>query len=247
MTHILDNRLAIDVDNDPATGWPNGLTKLRDIQLDGRPIEVAFFSPLLHSPKHLDQWKGFGRVAGLRFGPEWWGTPDPLVCAKIFSDAIGRFESDGKRRVDVAEYDIETHDLAWQLAFLLGTRDEDDSASWTKGIRGGGGMYPDPAKPQTLGYRWGRPFVYTFEGRQDQTTSAGDVAAKAGGKVGPQPYNGAMSEVWDDNREFITWVRSGLVPASRFTLYRDAAQAHRPRGMTEGILFATSRLTELYT
>src|SRR5207253_117217 len=164
-------------------------------------------------PADLDEWIGYGRLAALRFAPGWYGWPVPGDCAKIFSDTIGDFEHDGVRRVAVVEYDVEPpHNtpeetarfLTWQTDFLLGYKMTDGTI--VKGIRGAGGKYPNQKDPTTLGYRPGRPFVYTFEGRQTEKQAAAGTAARAGGKVGPQPYNGAMTEVWDDNREFIQWV-----------------------------------------
>jgi hypothetical protein len=267
VAHILDNRIAVDVDNDHRTGWPGGLSKLAAVTLDqAQTIGVAFFDPHLVDAQAqrivtqatLDEWKLKGRIAGLRFGPNWYGWPEPSWCAKIFSDEITRLEAnpDGTttRRVDVCEYDVEPpHNTAeetayyrdWQIKFLLGYARSD--GSFAKGIRGAGGYYPDSRDPRTLGYRWGRPFVYTVEGRQTLAQIPADVVVRAGGKFAPQPYNGAMTEVWDDMREFQTWVRTGIVLPGFFTLFGDAAQAHRPLGMRERILFATSRLTELYT
>jgi hypothetical protein len=261
MTHLLDNTVAIDVDNDHLMGWGGGLAKLRDVRVDDAVIGAAFFDPHLTVPTNdpkgrhagdgivtkntLDDWRGFDRrFAGLRFVPEWYGAPEPGVMAKILSDEIARFDDVGIRRVDVFELDVETHDVEYQTKLLLGYTTSGKVR--VKGVRGCGGDYPDPTKPWTLGYRWARPGVYTFEGRQSTAQSAGDVAARCGLKIGPQGYNGAMSERWDVSREVAYWLRTVGVSPSFFMPYVDAKKDGRPFGMRDVVLFATTRLTELY-
>jgi hypothetical protein len=118
-----------------------------------------------------------------------------------------------------------------------------------KGFRGRGGVLPDASKTETLGWRWGRPFVYTFEGRQARSTAAAVTAARAGGLIAPQLYNGAMTEEWPWHEELRTWCRTDgpqTIPFNRMIPYIDADRRHRDVGHREAILFATSRLTELY-
>jgi hypothetical protein len=241
MAHILENKLSIDQDSSVTTGWPDGLRGLRDTRIEGRPIEVCFFDPRTVPVAVLRQWEGVGynRISGLRMDPSWWGgtSVDAGVMAKKFSDQIETFQP------KVVEYDVENKDVMWQIRFLLGTTLADGTR--VKGLRGCGGDYPDPSRPETLGYRWGRPFVWTFEGRQTSATNAAHIAAAAGGKIGPQPYDGSMNEHWDLWWEIKTWVLSGLVPLKSFLPYYDADAKHRPGGVSEAVLFATSRCTEL--
>jgi hypothetical protein len=260
MTHLLDNTVAIDVDNDHLMGWGGGLAKLRDVRADDAVIGAAFFDPHLTVPKDdpkgrnagdgivtkatLDEWRDMGRLAGLRFVPEWYGRPEPGIMAKIVSDEIARFDEFGKRRVDVFELDVEDHDVAYQVMLLLGYTTSGKVR--VKGVRGCGGDYPDPTKPWTLGYRWNRPGVYTFEGRQSLSQSAGRIASQCGLKIGPQLYNGAMNERWDMSREVAYWLRTVGVSPSFFMPYVDARISGRPLGMRDVVLFATTRLTELY-
>lgn len=263
MSHPLKGKLSIDVDDQIGIGNIGG------IRIDGRKIAVAFFEPAMpgmgDAPRGdaatLKTWRGFtGKVSGLRFVPHNWAAFNGLdgsAAAKLCSDYITKVEADagrliGKptdRIVDVVEWDVETHDLAWQKEFLLGRADEDDSGSWTKGIRGRGGHLPDPALPQTLGYRWGRPGVWTMEGRQDTTTSEAALAAETGLLVGPQLYDGLMTELWDWHFELETWVlntnpdrpNGARIPITSMLPYLDVRKEFRPRGVNESVLFATSR------
>lgn len=261
MTHILDNLVGVAVDTDHQLGWPGNLPKLRTVRADDAAISVALFDPHLTVKKDdpdgrkegegvvtkdtLDNWRKLGGIPGLRLDPSWIDWPEPGEAAKWASDQIARFDDYGIRRVDVVEYDVETHTRDWQVRFLLGYT---TATARVKGIRGQGGDYPDPSKPWTLGWRWGRPGVYTFEGRQTMGTSAGDVAARAGLKVAPQLYNGAMDQVWDGQREFRYWCVDADFPVSpsAFTVYSDADRDNRPHGLRDQLLFATTRLTELY-
>jgi hypothetical protein len=260
MSHLLDNLVSIAVDNDHLRGWGGtALAKLRDVRADDAVISCAFFDPHITVPANdplgrragdgivtkgtIDEWASYGRIAGLRIDPSWLDWPAPEDAAKWASDQIARFDEPGKRRIQVVEYDVETHNVAWQIHFLLGYI---SNGVRVKGIRGCGGDYPDPTKPWTLGWRWNRPGVYTFEGRQTVETSAGDVASRCGLKIAPQLYNGAMTEVWDAQREFRYWCGVTGVSPGAFTVYSDARREHRPKGIRDQILFATTRLTELY-
>lgn len=255
MSHILKNKLSIDVDVNPATGWPNGLTKLAQVRIDLQPISVTFYDPRQNwvTPAFLDAAKiQHGFINGLRFVPNGWGDTarDASVVAREYSDHITRLESDGKRRIEVVEWDVETKNIAWQTEFLLGS-----AAKGTKGIRGARGLFPNPSNPASLGYRWGRPGVWTMEGRQSTATSVAHLAAKTGLLIGPQVYPGAMNtNQWSLWYEIRTWVlntnpdRPGaFVPLAQFIPYIDAAAQYRLAGDIEGVLFATSRLTELYS
>jgi hypothetical protein len=244
--HPLRGKLAIDVDDQIGVGNIGG------IRVDGRDIDVAFFDPRdpRVTPALLDTWRGFtGKFAGIRYVLEWDRNLAPETAAKKASDYISRLEADGKRRVDVVEWDVETHDVPRQLAFLNGSRQDDDSGSWLKGIRGRGGFAPDPSAPQTLGYRWGRPGVWTMEGRQDTTSSAAAQAAVTGLLVGPQLYDGAMTECWDLWYELLTWClnanperpNGARIPVGLLIPYYDVRSSSRPAAVSEAILFATSR------
>ena len=251
MTHPLRGKLAIDVDDAIGVGNIGG------IRVDGRKIEVAFFDP--RDPrvtgKLLDTWRGFGKVAGIRYVLDWDKDLAPEAAARKASDYIAALEFDGKRRVDVVEYDVETHDYHRQITFLLG-----DPVTGTKGIRGAMGRYPDSADKTTLGYRWGRPGVWTMEGRQDAGTSAAAEAATTGLLVGPQLYNGGytrpdgtkvpdMTEQWDLWFEIQTWClnsnpdrpNGAHIPVGQILPYYDIRKGLRPVGVAEAILFATSR------
>lgn len=257
MSHPLKGKLSIDVDDQI------GLGNLAGYRVDGKPILAAFFEPVgaggtapRGTAKTLDAWRGFdgGRLAGLRFVPHNWSGFAGLTgseTAKKSSDYITALEKDGVRRVDVVEWDIETHDTAWQKEFLLGSApDPNDQATWTKGIRGRGGFLPDPSRAWTLGYRWGRPGVWTMEGRQDVGTSEAALAAETGLLVGPQAYDGAMTEMWDWHFELLTWClnanpqrpNGAQIPVTSMIPYYDARKALMPVGAVESVLFATSRL-----
>lgn len=269
MTHPLDDRIAIDVDQDHTKGWPGGLAKLKQVRIGDRPISVLFFDPHEKKPdgtywvtsKTLDDAAALGFVPGMRYVSHWDDGADPDQAALIGSTHISRLEADGKRRVQVVEWDVEQqqggHDVDWQTKLLIGWTTP--GGARVRGLRGCGGFYPDPKDPSSLGYRWGRPFVFTMEGRQNKTSSAALVAARAGGKVGPQCYNGAydnvpdMDEMWDPWWEIRTWVlgENGndgeKIPLTSFIPYYDARKAKRLSGVSETVLFATSRLTELYS
>jgi hypothetical protein len=211
--HPLKGKLSIDVDDQI------GLGNLASAKVGGKPILVAFFEPAdpgygdapRGDVKTLKEWRGFGagRLSGLRFVPHNWRLFDGLsgsAAAKVCSDYITKVEAGGQRIVDVVEWDIETHDTAWQKDFLLGSApDPNDQSTWTKGIRGRGGFLPDSTRTWTLGYRWGRPGVWTMEGRQSTNSSFAAVAAETGLLVGPQCYNGAMTQSWDLWFEIQTW------------------------------------------
>jgi hypothetical protein len=245
VAHPLRGKLAIDVDDQIGVGNIGG------IRVDGRDIDVAFFDPRdpRVTPKLLDTWRGFGKLAGIRYVLEWDKDLAPEAAAKKASDYITALEKDGKRRVDVVEWDVETHDHDRQLRFLLGSREEQDNGSWLKGIRGAGGYFPGSSPPQTYGYRWGRPGVWTMEGRQDATTSAADYAATSGLLVGPQLYDGDMTECWDLWYEIQTWClnanperpNGARIPIGSLIPYYDVRKALRPSAVSEAILFATSR------
>jgi hypothetical protein len=253
MAHPLKGKLSVDVDNDHVLGWPGGLDKLARVRVDGTPIGAAFFDPHMRreggdrvvTPATLDEALHHGILPCLRYDTSWDGGPGtpPEVCAQRGSEHIAWFERDGKRRVVAVEWDNESHDALWEMRFLLGYVTDDGRR--VKGIRGCGGSFPDPARPETLGYRWGRPFVWTFEGRQTVAQSAANHAAKAGGLVGPQLYNGPMTETWSMWREIRYWVGVG-VPIEQLLFYVDARRRNRDSGVDEAVLFATSRLTELY-
>lgn len=255
MIHPLKDRLAIDVDGDPATSWPNGLTKLSQVKVDGRPIAVAFFDPRFpNCRKYIDQWRSLGRLAGIRYVPHSWDAGKTgQECAMIMSAYVAQFETDGVRRIDVVEHDIETHDLVFQSDYLLG-KVLPDGKTITKGVRGAGGKLPNPKDPNTLGYRWGRPGIWTMEGRQDTTTSLAHIAAQTGLLVGPQLYDGSMkANQWSCWYEIKTWClnanpgkQGASVPLDKFLPYTDADKRFRLTGDVEAVLFATSRLTELY-
>lgn len=244
MPHPLRGKLSIDVDDAIGVGNIGG------IRVDGRKIEVAFFDPRdpRTTPQLLDTWRGFGKLAGIRYVLEWDAGLAPEVAAKKASDYITKLEADGKRRVDVAEWDVETHDLDRQLRFLLGSRSDDDTGA-LKGIRGAGGFLPDPGRQFTLGYRWGRPGVWTMEGRQDAGTSAAAQAAATGLLVGPQLYDGPMTECWDLWFEIQTWClnsnperpNGARIPIDKLIPYYDIRKGLMPVGVNEAILFATSR------
>lgn len=255
--HILKDRLSIDVDQNPDTGWPNGLTKLSQVRIDGRPIALAFFDPRTTTLIQVKKWIALGGLAGVRYVPHSWdstngqGTPtiSPEAAALKGSNYIGQYEQDGVRRISAVEWDVETKDRVWQQDFLVG-----NAMRGTKGIRGANGMYPNPADPTTLGYRWGRPGVWTMEGRQDTTTSIADLAAVSGLLVGPQVYDGSMvANQWSWHYELRTWClnsnpgKAGAnIPLASMLPYTDADKRFRLSGDVEAVLFATSRLTELY-
>ena len=238
--HPLRGKLAIDVDDQIGVGNIGG------IRVDGRDIDVAFFDPRdpRVTPKLLDTWRSFGKLAGIRYVLEWDAGLSPTAAALKASNYITKLEADGKRRVDVVEWDVETHDVPRQLEFLLGAFDGN-----TKGIRGAGGRLPNPIDPSTLGYRWGRPGVWTMEGRQDASTSAAARAAETGLLFGPQLYNGAMTEQWDLWYEIQTWClnsnperpNGARIPLAKVIPYYDIRKGLRPSAPTEAILFATSR------
>lgn len=240
MTHPLRGKLAIDVDDQIGVGNIGG------IRVDGRAIDVAFFDPRdpRVTAKLLDTWRGFGKLAGIRYVLEWDADLAPEAAAKKASDYITRLEADGKRRVDVVEWDVETHDHDRQVLFLVG-----NPITGTKGIRGASGRYPDSRFPETLGYRWGRPGVWTMEGRQDALTSAAADAAATGLLVGPQLYDGGMTEQWDYHYELLTWClnanpekpNGARIPLNKLIPYYDIRKALRPTAVSEAILFATSR------
>ena len=260
MIHPLQGRIAIDVDDQAGIGNIGGM------KVEGRPVTVAFFEPKgmpgSASPRatksEIDLYRSWGKAAGLRFVPSGWGWVDgahamsAAEAAKLASDAITLLESDGKRRIDVVEWDVETKNALWQVEFLLGSE-----SKGTKGIRGASGQFPNPSDPSTLGYRWGRPGVWTMEGRQDVTTSVAHLAAKTGLWVGPQIYSGTMSgKQWSWQYELQTWVKGTniektcppaeyLVPLAQMIPYTDARDSLRSEGEAETVLFATSRATAL--
>lgn len=271
MTHPLRNNLAIDVDD------MAGIGNIGGVRVENRPIMVVFCEAFgtggfanRATVKEIDTWRspawaanGQRRLYGLRFVPSGWGYVDETPgsgsrAAKKFSDAITALEADGKRRIDVVEWDVETHNMAWQKEFLLG-----GVSPATKGIRGAGGKLPNPKDRSTLGYRWGRPGVWTMEGRQGANGCAAHLAAKTGLWVGPQIYGGGMEPPgWSYQYEIRTWVlgtnpekncppQDMLVPIEQFIPYTDARRwdsvhnGTRPEGEAETVLFATSRLTEL--
>jgi hypothetical protein len=250
----LSNVLTVCVDNDVATGWPGGLAKLGRVKIDDYALIMnALFDARIASAALLDEWRslpGLTRQAGIRYDPKWDGAPEtpPEACAAMASAHISALEQDGVRRVAVAELDVENHNVVWQEKFLLGFTTP--GGVRVKGWRGRGGSLPDASLVDTLGWRWGRPFVYTFEGRQAGNTAAAVIAARAGGLIAPQLYNGAMTEEWPWHEELRTWCRPGqgaqVIPFNRMIPYIDADRRHRDVGHREAILFATSRLTELY-
>jgi hypothetical protein len=234
--HPLRGKLAIDVDDQIGIGNIGG------IRVDGRKIGVAFFDPRdpRVTAKFIDTWRGFGKLAGLRYVLEWDSNLSSADAAKKASDYITKLETnpDGTttRRIDVVEWDVETHDIPRQAEFLIG-----DAAKATKGIRGANGRLPSSADPSSLGYRWGRPGVWTMEGRQDTNSSVAQFAAVTGLLVGPQLYDGAMTECWDLWYEIKTWCLGAGVPIDKIIPYYDIRKGLRPSDVTEAILFATSR------
>lgn len=255
MTHPLKNRLSIDVDVNPKTGWPGGLEKLAAVRIDGKAITGVLFEarePWV-TREFLDYAHGLFNVVGLRFAPGAWDKgSDPAASAKRWSDRISELESDGKRRVDAVEWDVETSDLGWETEFLLGS-----AAKGTKGIRGALGMYPSTTSSSTLGYRWGRPGVWTMEGRKSAGYSAAHLAARTGLLVGPQCYWGGMqiTDVADPWFEIRTWVlnnnpdrpQGANIGLDKFLPFYPAAREHRMIGQNEAILFAATTLTELFS
>lgn len=249
MSHVLKNKLSIDVDDQI------GLGNLGGVRIDGKKIEAAFFEPIGaggDAPRAtvavLDEWKSWGRAAGVRFVPHNWkpfAGKSGSEAAKMCSDMIADLEKDGKRRVDVVEWDIETHDIFWQTEFLLGS-----AVKGTKGIRGSHGKFPKPGDASSLGYRWGRPGIWTMEGRQDTNTSVAHLAAATGLLIGPQCYDGAMTQIWDTWFEIETWVlntnrerpNGARVPIEQFVPFYDARKSLFPVGSNEAVLFATSRV-----
>lgn len=242
MGHVLKGKLSIDVDDAISLGSLSGL------RFGGLPAMLAFFDP--RDPRvtipFLDAWIELGRLAGLRYAPQSWDSGrSPEECAAIGSNYVKELEEDGVRRIAAVEWDVETHDRLWQLKFLLGSVDVDGTRH--KGIRGAGGSYPDPTRPATLGLRWGRPGVWTYEGRQDAGTAAAAEAARTGLLVGPQPYNGAMTEVWDLWYEVLTWCldanparpNGAKIPLASLIPYYDARRL--PAWPVEGVLFSSSR------
>lgn len=255
MIHPLKNRLSLDVDVNPATGWGGGLSKLASVRIDGKAITGLLLegrAPWV-TKELIDKAHTLFPVVGLRFAPAGWGyyPGDAAVAAKAFSDIITRLESDGKRRVDVVEWDVETSNRTWEDEFLLGS-----SARGTKGIRGANGLLPKPDYPTSLGYRWGRPGVWTMEARKDASSSSAHLAAATGLLVGPQCYAGGnvLSDVTDPWFEIRTWALNNnpdrttgaAIPLSQFLPFYPAAAAHRMRGQNEAVLFAATLLTELY-
>ncbi len=237
--HPLKGKLAIDVDDQIGVGNIGG------IRVDGRKIDVAFFDPRdpRVTAKLLDTWRGFGKLAGIRYVREWDKALTGVAAAKKGSDYISNLEKDGVRRVDVVEWDVENKDRTDQDAFLLGS-----SVDGSKGIRGAGGLFPNPKNPATLGYRWGRPGVWTMEGRQSISTSSAHLAAATGLLLGPQLYDGGMTQQWDLWYEIRTWClntnpdkKGANVPLEQFIPYYDIRKGLRPVDVTEAILFATSR------
>lgn len=255
--HVLKNKLSIDVDDQI------GLGNLGGIRIEGKPILCAFFEPAAPGMgdcprgdvKTLQTWRGFGggRISGLRFVPHNWPAfkdMDGDQAAKVCSDYITKVELEAKARiVDAVEWDVETHSLQWAKEFLVGKSEAEGGP--TKGIRGAGGFLPDPVRAWTLGYRWGRPGVFTTEGRQDTTTAQAALAVEAGLLFGPQCYNGAMSEAWDLWFELQTWVlnanpqrpNGARVPITSVLPYYDAKKELFPKGAQETVLFASSRLS----
>lgn len=267
VAHPLKNRIAIDVDVNPATGWGGGLPKLANVILKdnhgtptGQKVTGVLFDPRQPwcTKDFIDYAHTLFPVVGIRYVPAGWDDTllSPEVAAKKGSDYISALENDGKRRIDVVEWDVELHDAAndyWCTKFLLGYKKADGTV--LKGIRGAGGKLPNPADPSTLGYRWGRPGVWTMEGRQDASTGPIQAAANSGLLVGPQCYYGDMSgPPLDPNFEARTWVlndnperpNGAKIDPHRFYPYYDANRQCRPLGISETVLFATSRLTELF-
>lgn len=243
MAHVLKGKVAIDVDNDIHTGWPGGLEKIGKVK--DPAITCLLFDPRVVTLADVKAALTLGFLVGIRYDPAWdkdsaGNYPKPEVAAKRASDYVAKCEADGVKRVSFVEYDVETHDRVWQIKFLLGYK---VGTTILKGVRGAGGQFPDPAKPETLGYRWGRPFVYTFEPGQSTATCAADVAQLAGGLVGPQLYDKNMKRR-DMRWELKTWVEEALVPFERMWFYYGAND--RPSWIFEGCLFATTLLPELY-
>jgi hypothetical protein len=241
--HPLRGKLAIDVDDQIGVGNIGG------IRVDGRDIDVAFFDP--RDPRvtaaFIDTWRGFGKLAGIRYVLDWDKNLEPAAAALKASNYITALEKDGVRRVDVVEWDSESKDYDREVEFLVGK--PVTVSGGTKGIRGRGGRLPDPSLTMTLGYRWGRPGVWTMEGRQDNSTSAAATAADTGLLVGPQLYNGAMTEQWDYHYELLTWClnanpekpNGAHIPLDKLIPYYDIRKGLRPTAVSEAILFAASR------
>ncbi len=243
--HPLDNNVSLVIDAEVATGWGGGLPKITTVT--DPEIQALTFDPRMVSLAEVKEAIRLGFLVGIRYDPGWDNYPAPHVAAKRASDYIGMFEQDGVRRISFGEYDVETHDTHWQLRFLLGDRLPDLTV--TKGIRGAGGMFANPADPSTLGYRWGRPFIYTFEPGQSPTTCLAKTAWQAGGKIGPQLYDKNMKprDLWWEIR---TWHLGAGIPLEAFRFFYSAAAPGtvngRPSWISQGVLFAATTCTELH-
>lgn len=246
--HPLENAVALVIDAEVSTGWGGGLPKI--LTLEDPEIEAVTFDPRMVSLDEVNEAIDLGLLVGVRYDPAWdknaaGKLPDPQVAAKRASDYIAQFEKDGERRIDYAEYDVETHDVHWQISFLLGDM---VNGLPTKGIRGQGGQLPNAARPETLGYRWGRPFIYTFEPGQSPTTCAAGTAFRAGGKIGPQLYDKNMKarDMWWEIR---AWHLGAKIPLESIRFFYSAAapgeRNGRPSWISQGVLFAASTCTEL--
>lgn len=253
-THPLKNTIAIDCVGDWKLAWPGGLDKLLSARVDAqRPVGLFFLDPIAKRTDGTLIWDEVtgrylasqGRKVGVRYVPHSWDAGlDPILAAakaKAYRDWYAN------RGVPVAcfEHDIENvvwkgvqHSLEWQLAYLLGTPGH-------KGVAGANGSLPDPSKPDTQGLLYSVPGVWTMEGRQSTNTSSAGVAAVCGMLVGPQAYNGDMTEMWSLWREVVYWgQRCGL---DHFIPYLDARSLLRAKGEFEAVLYDTTRLTELFT
>jgi hypothetical protein len=264
--HPQFGKLGIDIDDDFRTQWGGGLSKLSRVRVNGQPVAVWYFDPHLKqangdwvtNPADLETSKNLGATPAMRFVTSWYDGQPPEVVAKAGSDFIARLDA-GTRRVACVEWDVELqqgkHDIGWQQKFLLGYRVvTNQQTTMFKGIRGAGGLFPNPKQPASLGYRWGRPGVWTMEGMQDASSNVANLAAETGLLIGPQCYNGPMSERWDAWFEVLTWCMDSnpwrqfgaKVPIEKFIPYYDARKDMRFPNQNYTVMYATSRLTELY-
>jgi hypothetical protein len=213
-------KLGIWVEN--LDGFPGGLLKLiARSQQDG--VSRFLFDPRTCTKQDVDSARQYGMGGDMCWSPTW------------LRDKLGRYPTPQEAAKDVSDYttalnptvvmlNVETHDTGWQQQFI---------GEWRR-------LRPN---------RWS---TWGFEPRQGPGTVAIQAVLGAGmdivvetfeGKFLKPPHDDVMVPT-DPLREFETWVRSGVVPWERFSLFYDAKL--EPTGLSRGILFTSSRWGPLF-